>query len=97
LNYVLIGLGCGIIYPPLYLMQLQVFKYEEENTLSNLTTVEIDGEDWFVANEVCALLDIRNSRDAISRLDDDEKLTSVIPTSGQNRAVNLINESGLTC
>ncbi|HZK69305.1 MAG TPA: Bro-N domain-containing protein [Paludibacter sp.] len=77
-------------------MQLQIFKYEEdEEHFDNLTTVEIEGEAWFVASEVCKLLDIKNSRDAVSRLDDDEKLVSVLPTSGQNRNVTIISESGL--
>lgn len=76
-------------------MQLQVFKYEEEDHLDNLTTVEIDGDVWFVANEVCNLLEIKNTSDAVSRLDDDEKLLSVLPISGQNRNVSLISESGL--
>lgn len=76
-------------------MQLQIFKYEEEDHLDNLTTIEIDNEIWFVASEVCNLLEIKNASDAVSRLDDDEKQTSVLPISGQNRKVNLISESGL--
>lgn len=77
-------------------MQLQIFKYaEDEEHFDNLTTVEIEGEAWFVASEVCKLLDIKNTSDAVSRLDDDEKLTSVIPISGQNRNVTIITESGL--
>lgn len=78
-------------------MQLSVFKYQspEEQQMNELTTVEIDGEVWFVGSQVCSLLDIKNSSDAIGRLDDDEKLTSVLPISGQNRNVNLISESGL--
>tara|TARA_R110002020_G_scaffold475301_1_gene709508 strand:- start:3305 stop:4072 length:768 start_codon:yes stop_codon:yes gene_type:complete len=78
-------------------MQLSVFNYQspEEQQMNELTTVEIDGEVWFVGSQVCHLLDIKNSSDAIGRLDDDEKLTSVIPISGQNRNVNLISESGL--
>lgn len=76
-------------------MQLLIFKYENENQLDDLTTVEIDGEIWFVAPDVCALLDIKNVSDAVSNLDDDEKLVSEIPRSGQSRKVNLINESGL--
>ena len=72
-------------------MQLQIFKYQEdEDHLDNLTTVEIDGEVWFIASEVCSLLDIKNTSDAVSRLDDDEKLISVLPISGQNRNVILI-------
>lgn len=77
-------------------MQLQIFKYQEdEEHLDSLTTIEIDGDVWFIANEVCNLLDIKNASDAVSRLDDDEKQTSVLPISGQNRKVNLISESGL--
>ena len=79
-------------------MQLQIFKYqteEDDDHFDDLTTVEINGEAWFVANEVCKLLDIKNTSDAVSRLDDDEKLTSVIPIAGQNRNVTIISESGL--
>lgn len=77
-------------------MQLQIFKYEEDSdNLNDLTTIEIEGEVWFVASEVCKLLDIKNSSDAVSRLDDDEKLVSVLPIAGQNRSVNLVSESGL--
>lgn len=82
-------------------MELVLFKYqemsgeEESPLITDFTTIDIDGEPWFVAHEVCKLLDIKNARDAISSLDDDEKLTSVIPTSGQNRTVNIISESGL--
>lgn len=81
-------------------MELMLFKYEDMDgdgspLFSELTTIDIDGEIWFVAHEVCKLLDIKNSRDAVSSLDEDEKLTSVIPTSGQNRTVNLVSESGL--
>lgn len=78
-------------------MQLAIFKYQspEEQQMNELTTVEINGEIWFVGSQVCNLLDIRNASDAIGRLDDDEKLISVIPMAGQNRSVNLISESGL--
>ena len=76
-------------------MQLLIFKYQNENKLDELTTVEIDGEIWFVANDVCQLLDIQNVTQAISSLDDDEKLPYVLHRAGQKRSVNLINESGL--
>jgi len=78
-------------------MQLQIFKYEEdEDHLDNLTTIEIDGEAWFIASEVCNLLEIKNTSDAVSRLDDDEKSTIVITdgTSG-NPNKTIISESGL--
>jgi hypothetical protein len=76
-------------------MQVQLFKYEEETEIGGLTTVEIDGELWFVAADVCTLLDIKNVSDAVGGLDDDEKTTSVIPRGSRNVLSNLVNESGL--
>ena len=76
-------------------MQLQIFKYEQKNDLSDLTTIEIDGEVWFVASDVCKLLDIENTTNAIKALDNDEKLPFTIKRAGQKRKVNLISESGL--
>ncbi len=43
----------------------------------------------------CNMLDIKNTSDAISRLDDDEKLLSVLPTATKKTLVSLISESGL--
>lgn len=59
---------------------------------------------WFVANDVCRTLEIANSRDAISRLDEDEKtavgITDALVRQGFNdnvpgNSLNLVNESGL--
>lgn len=58
--------------------------------------VEIrDNAPWFVAKDVCDALQIINITDTMNRLDDDEKLTSVVSNSGQGRQMWLINESGL--
>lgn len=77
-------------------MQLQIFKYQSDDSdLNDLTTVQINDEIWFVASEICKLLDIQNVTQAVSSLDDDEKLPYVLHRSGQNRNVILISESGL--
>lgn len=76
-------------------MKLQIFKYQEEDHLENLTAINIDGEPWFIAKEVCDVLEIKNSRDAVSRLDDDEKRVSVLPTPSGNQSKSIISESGL--
>lgn len=73
-------------------LYLREFSYENRK---KLTTVILKSEIWFIANEVCDLLQIKNPIDAVSSLEEDEKLTSVLPTLGQNRRFNLINESGL--
>ena len=54
-----------------------------------------DGEPWFIARDVCDVLDIQNVSDACSRLDEDEKLISLLPISGQGREILIVNESGL--
>ena len=56
----------------------------------------IDDIPWFVAVDVCDALDIGNSRQAVTRLDEDEKNTVIINdgTSG-NPMKTIINESGL--
>ncbi|MDR0864970.1 MAG: Bro-N domain-containing protein [Candidatus Symbiothrix sp.] len=55
----------------------------------------INNEPWFVAKDVCDALSISNNRDAVDRLDSDEKLMSAVPTLGVNRGLWLVNESGL--
>lgn len=62
---------------------------------TQVRTFVLNGVPYLVAKDVCSILDISNHKDAVSRLDDDEKLRSVIPTPGQTRKVILVNESGL--
>lgn len=50
--------------------ELQIFQSDE---FGSVRTIQIDGEPWFVAADVCTALEIGNSRQAITRLDDDEK------------------------
>ncbi|EWG08886.1 BRO family protein [Cytobacillus firmus] len=50
---------------------------------------------WFVAKDVCDILEHSQVSKAVERLDDDEKLLGTIFLSGQNRETWLINESGL--
>lgn len=37
--------------------------------------VDIDGQPWFVAKDLCQVLEIANVSQSLSRLDDDEKNT----------------------
>ncbi len=73
---------------------LQVFYNESENV--SIRTTMIDGEPWFVAKDVCMLLDLSNSRDILAKvLDDDEKGVDNIYTLGGRQQMSVINESGL--
>ena len=73
--------------------EAKVFTFNENNKLIRAELV--DGEPWFVAKDVCDALTIGNSRDAISRLDDDEKGVSVVATPSGEQQMNIVNESGL--
>lgn len=73
--------------------QLQVFNNQE---FGQVRTMTIDGSPWFVAKDVCKCLDINNSRQALARLDSDEK-NSVILNDGTpgNPEKGIVNEYGL--
>lgn len=58
------------------------------------------GNPWWVAKDVCKILEIQNSRDALSALDEDEKSDVEISDISSNRVVqrrkySIISESGL--
>lgn len=72
--------------------QLQVFDFEG----SNVRTVNIDGNPYFVGKDVATILGYKNTKDALLKhVDDEDKLGSQIATSGQKREMKVINESGL--
>lgn len=48
---------------------LMIFKNEE---FGEIRTIKIENQPWFVAKDVCEILEIKNSRDAVKRLDNDE-------------------------
>ena len=70
---------------------LQIFKYQD----SEVRTVEMNGEPWFVLKDVCGILSIGNVSDVYTRLDADEKGVGQIDTLGGRQNMNIINESGL--
>lgn len=59
-----------------------------------LSPVVINNNPYFIAVEVCKLLDLSNPTKSLNGLDEDEKLTYPIVRAGQQRVVNLVNESG---
>lgn len=61
----------------------------------SMRVVDRAGEPWFVAADVCQALEVRNPRQAISRLDDDEKDVISNDTLGGAQRTNVVSESGL--
>lgn len=69
--------------------QLQkVFDYQG----SELRTVVLDNEPWFVAKDVCEILEITNPTMALQRLDNDERAKFNLGRQGET---NIVNEPGL--
>ena len=74
----------------------QVFNFGDYQ----VRTVIKEGEPWFVAKDVCSVLEVSNNRDAISRLDYEDKAEVAITDTSSNgvtqsRTLTIINESGL--
>ena len=73
--------------------QLMTFQFSEsKQPVRNLL---IEGKPWFITKDVCDVLGIKNSRDAISTLDDDEKGVAKSDTLGGKQSLSIISESGL--
>ena len=76
---------------------------------SDIRTILIKGEPWFIAADLCRVLDIANTSQAVSRLDEDERgiCTVYTPQVDDVRGMNIVhtpsgdqemlivNESGL--
>ncbi|MNJ29829.1 hypothetical protein D3C77_244110 [compost metagenome] len=58
-------------------------------------TLLADGEPWFVATDIAAALQYRDSFNMCRNLDDDEKGTQIVSTLGGAQEMLAINESGL--
>lgn len=59
---------------------------------NQVRTVTINSEPWFVAKDVCTVLEIQNPTQAVERLDNDERAMFNIGRQGET---NIISESGL--
>jgi len=75
-------------------MTTQDFKFENGLQLRALANA-VNEMNWFVATDACQILEISDTRQAMERLDDDEKWKEKIQSDGQMREMWLINEFGL--
>ena len=66
-----------------------VFNFQDQH---EVRTVIRNGEPWFVAKDICDILELTNPTVAIESLDDDERSKYFLGRQGE---VNIVNESGL--
>ena len=71
--------------------QMQVFEHAD---FGRIRVESVDGEPWFVAKDVCDVLGISKYRDAVSRLDCDERGSVLVDTPGGPQGVGTVNEPG---
>jgi prophage antirepressor-like protein len=70
----------------------QIFQYQQHQ----LRTVIKDGEPWFVAKDVCDVLNHSNHKVAVTRLDEDEVSKVYLTDSlGRKQQTTIVNEAGL--
>jgi prophage antirepressor-like protein len=82
---------------------IERFFYPEGETESIVRVKTIEDKNWFCAKDVCNILDISNSKNAITRLDNDEKIQfeiytqnlQVDTTDPKKRTLNFVSEAGL--
>jgi len=72
--------------------RVEVFNYGEN---APVRVRVIKGQPWFVAKDVCKVLEFSDAEAATRLLDDDEKLNLLVVGSGQRRNMIHISESGL--
>lgn len=54
-----------------------------------------EGEPWFVAKDLCQILEINNVSQALTRLEDDEKCIILSDTLGGKQNTSIVSESGV--
>lgn len=73
-------------------METSILQWKEE---ASIRMQMVDGEPWFAAKDLCELLGLDNSRQAVSRLDDDEKGVISSDTLGGKQELTFVSESGM--
>lgn len=70
----------------------------ENEQFGKMRTLKMGQDVWFATSDVCAALGIKNPSQTLSRLDDDEKMTTLILNEGAvsgKSQLSFVNESGL--
>ena len=72
--------------------ELNIFNYQD----TEVRTVLIDGEPWFVLADLCKVLGIANPSDVASRIDGDALgTTEVIDSLGRTQNARTVSEAGM--
>jgi anti-repressor protein len=73
------------------LSSLQLFDYSGQV----VRTILIDGEPWFILNDLCTVLQIANPRNVADRVDEAGVRKTDISSGGQMRSMTIVNEPNM--
>ena len=71
--------------------ELQTFDFQT----TPVRVLDRSGQPWFVAADVCRVLNLSNISESLRGLDDDELSSELLNSGTQGRTMRLISESGL--
>ena len=71
---------------------IKIFARQE---FGQVRVVDVNGEPWFVARDVCECLELGNPRTSIALLDEDEKGVHTMDTPGGAQEMSIVSEAGL--
>lgn len=74
---------------------MDMLKVFEKAEFGRVRVVECEGEPWIVAKDVCECLELTNTSQTLSYLDDDEKGIISNDTPGGKQEMSIISEPGL--
>ena len=101
LSYALCGYGCFAASGYFLLFKLVKMRSNQNEVKSfnfdnsEIRTVVLNDQPYFVGKDVCDSLGIKSHRDSLKALDSDERRESEIPTPGGKQNLVVVNESGL--
>jgi len=77
---------------------MELIKQIDENFNFNNNIIRIVGtydEPWFVAKDICKILELSNTTEALKFINEKWKRSEIISSSSGNQHTNIINEAGL--
>ena len=80
-----------VTYTEVTMTNLSVFAFDSKD----VRIVIKEGNPWFVAKDICRILEVKNVSEALTRLDEDEKGITPTDTSGGKQQMAIISQSGL--
>lgn len=76
-------------------MTNEIAKVFSSERFGNVRVVMVDREPWFVGKDICDAVGVVKSRDAVSRLDEDERMPVKVDTLGGTQEMSCVSEAGM--